>query len=183
MIAANHDRWTHMETCSLAFFLTALSDAAQAAVAAPEAGIQTTQTLSKTDIGACTLTEVLAPVSSIAWPLLALLIVLLTAFNSRVGRLFGLLPRFVHKIRGPAGIEIEINADAAKEVRANFKASYEEFVRLAKDEYDRMANARGIRDLLRNVVRNALPEVLKRFELNDESDNVRATIHVDDIVF
>ena len=154
-----------------------------AAVPTKEGGGETAQSIGKTDAGICALTEALTPVSSILWPLLGLLIVMLVGFNSRVGRLFGLLPKFVHKIKGPAGIEIEINAEAAKEVRANFRASYKEFVALAKDEYERMADARSVRELLRNVVQTALPEVLREKGIEYKQESVRATIHVDDIVF
>lgn len=131
----------------------------------------------------CASVEALTGLQSVAWPLVALLVILLIAFNARVGRLFGLLPQFVHKIRGPAGIEIEINADAARAVRTNFRASYQEFVAQAKDEYERMADARCIPELLRNVVLTALPEVMENVEFKYSGDDVRATVHVDDIVF
>lgn len=131
----------------------------------------------------CTIAKTLTFLQSLAWPLLVLIVVLLVAFNARVGRLFGLLPKFVHKIRGPAGIEIEVNADAAKEVRANFRSSYQEFVRQAKDEYERMADARSVPELLRNVVISALPEMMQSNGLEYDQDSVRATVHVEDIVF
>jgi hypothetical protein len=175
--------WLNALTASLASIIALVSGAAQAAVSSSETGSQTTELASWITTGACSLAGVLALLSGLACPLLGLLIVLLVAFNSRVGRLVGLLPKFVHKIRGPGGIEIEINADAAKEVRANFKASYKEFVDLAKDEYDRMSDARSISELLGTVMLTALPDILKENGIDYESDDVRATIHVDDIVF
>jgi len=124
-VIEKHIHWMHVRTIALTVFLAAVYGGAKAAVPSAESGGGTTQLANKMDIGACTLTAAPAPLLGIAWPLLALLVILLVAFNSRVGRLFGLLPRFVHKIRGPAGIEIEFNAEAAKEVRANLKSSYE----------------------------------------------------------
>ncbi len=194
MDRSGHNRWRIIHIAA-AFIICCFSvhasqptlwasvGAQAAAVPAKEGGGDTTQSIGKTDTGICGLTEALTPMSSILWPLLGLLIVVLVGFNSRVGRLFGLLPKFVHKIKGPAGIEIKINADAAKEVRANFRASYKEVGALAKDEYERMADARSVRELLRNVVQTALPEVLREKGLEYKQESVRATIHVDDIVF
>jgi hypothetical protein len=180
---SKRDYWLSAQTSSLASIIAMVPGAAQAAISSSETGSQTTALASGIETGTCSLPAGLAFLSGLAWPLLGLLIVLLVAFNSRVGRLFGLLPKFVHKIRGPGGIEIEINADAAKEVRANFKASYKEFVTLAKDEYDRMADARSISELLGTVVLSALPDILRKNGINYEPNDVRATIHVDDIVF
>ena len=175
----NYNFWGFVPLLTYALLVApAYGAALQAAVRPSEIGSQTTLA-SKIDTVACSISTGFAP---FAWPLLGFVIVWLVAFNARVGRLFGLLPRFVHKIRA-SGIEIEINADAAKEVRANFRASYEEFVKSAKEEYDRMADARSIRELLRSVMVDALPEVLKQKGIDYNSDDVRATIHVPDIVF
>jgi hypothetical protein len=137
----------------------------------------------QSDSAVCTLTAAFAPLPSLAWPLVALTVFLLIAFNTRVGRLLGLIPKFVNKIRGPAGFEVQINADAAKEVRANFKASYKEFVDSAQDEYERMADAKRVGELLREVMMNALPEAMKQVGAVFQMDGVRATVHVEDIVF
>lgn len=173
-----------LRVVSISAFLTAISAFSDAAATlSPEVTGGKPPLPAAPEAAACTFVETMTVLQSIAWPSLVLTVVLLIAFNARVGRLFGLLPKFVHKIKGPSGIEIEINADAAKEVRANFRASYQEFVAQAKDEYERMADARSIHELLRNVVASALEEVMREGGLEYDQEGVRATVHVDDIVF
>jgi hypothetical protein len=156
---------------------------AQAAAESPESTSVTPALHTAANPAACTAVQILTILQGIVWPALVLAIILLIAFNTRFGRLFGLIPKFVNRIKGPSGIEIEINADAAKQVRANFRDSYQEFRSQAKDEYDRMADARSVYQLLRNIITNALPEVMQKEGLQYDPDGVRATVHVEDIVF
>lgn len=117
----------------------------------------------------------------ISWPLTILLSVLMFAFHPRLNRLFG-LTRAIRKIKA-AGVEMEINAEAVDAVRAELRASTKDLVEKAKDEYDRMAKVMRISEHLEDVVVNAVPRVLKECGVHTEPPNLRATIHVHDIVF
>jgi len=123
---------------------------------------------------------------AIAWPLsllLCLLFIVLTLLFSRTAkRVFGLFPKVVRKISA-GGVEMEISADAVEEIREYLRDSFDELVARAKSEYQRMASVQQISTHLSRVIDNALPRVLAANHIPALPANLRATIHVADIVF
>jgi len=115
-----------------------------------------------------------------AWPLTAIAIVLLFAFQPRLNRLFG-MARAIRKIKA-AGVEMEINTEVVDQVRSQLAESVDKLINNAKDEYDRMSRVMRIPAHLQSVITTCLPRELKKHNL-DSPKNVRGTIHVQDIVF
>ena len=97
-------------------------------------------------------------------------------------RLFGVLPKFLRKIRA-GGVDLEINAEAVEEVRKYLLGSFDELVAKAKEEYQRMASVQQISVHLGKVLDDALPRILTANHIVDAPAEVRGTIHVPDIVF
>jgi hypothetical protein len=184
MTAINYPSGRGLKRCTIcAHQIMTVLGCARAAAGSPESTSVTPALDTVAKPLACTAVQILTILQSMTWPALVLAIILLIAFNTRFGRVFGLVPKFVNRIKGPYGVDIEINADAAKQVRANFRDSYQEFRSQAKDEYDRMADARSVYQLLRNIITNTLPEIMQEEGLQYDPDGVRATVHVEDIVF
>jgi hypothetical protein len=119
---------------------------------------------------------------TVVWPLTIIALAFLIAYNSRLGRLLGLVPKFLRKIEGPGGITLEINPEAAKEVQKYFNSSFEELMSQAHYEYNQMAKTYQIRDKLERVIKEGLPHALKANGIHNDPA-LRATIHVPDIVF
>jgi hypothetical protein len=123
-------------------------------------------------------------VEAIAWPLSAFLIVVSVAvllIYTRLGGLVGLFARRVRKFKIPGiEFEIEIDAQAAKELRGFFTENFDDLIRKAKDQFDSKARAQLVRLKMQEVIRTTLPQLLGRHIGEHE---VRATVHVPDIVF
>src|SRR5262249_46237257 len=126
-----------------------------------------------------------AMVSAFAWPgaLVLSLSMLLTAVvrHPEFRELFGTFSSVVRKIK-LAGVELEIDSAAMQRVREFVGKTVVELMAKAKLEYDRMAEGLSVDERLSHVVRYALPVVLRDHRLS-EPENVRATIHVADILF
>jgi hypothetical protein len=118
----------------------------------------------------------------VAWPVTLLLLALLLAFNQRLGRMLGLTSRIVKKISA-GGIEMEIDADAVKEIQTHLRGSFDELIYKARVEYDRMSALMSIDEHLESAMTNALPSVLRSKKLPTNPPNLRGTVHVHDIVF
>ena len=121
-----------------------------------------------------------------AWPLavIALLgIFLLTVVKSETIReFFGFAASFVRKI-AVAGVELEINPEAVGKVREFVGKSFGELVTKGKDQYDRMASLMSVEQHLDRTVRIGLRQVLSRHGLDPNPENLRATVHVPDVIF
>ena len=121
-------------------------------------------------------------VGAIAWPVCLLLIAVMLLFSRTGKRIFGLFPKVIRKISA-GGVEMQISADAADEIREYLRDSFDELIARAKDEYQRMASVQQISTHLGKVIDSALPRVLQVNHIHALPENIRSTIHVPDIVF
>lgn len=124
-------------------------------------------------------------VSAFAWPgaLVLFLSILLTRIvrHPEVREIFGTFSSVVRKIT-VAGVELEIDSAAMQRIREFIGKTVDDLMAKAKLEYDRMAEGFSVDERLSQVIRNALPPILKARQL-PEPKNVRATVHVPDILF
>ncbi len=111
-----------------------------------------------------------------AWPIALLAALLLVAWDSRLRRIFGAGSRLVRKIKA-GGVEMEISAEAADEVRSQLRASFRDLVGSARDEYQRMADLQDVDRRLEAAAREV------KVRLGRSPSGMRATVHVRDIVF
>jgi hypothetical protein len=118
------------------------------------------------------------------WPATVICLAFITAYSSRLGRLLGLSPKIIKKIRA-GGVEMEISADAVDAVRSQLRDSFDELIANAGHEYKRMAELMNLYQHLQRVVQIALPNTLINNDIEGKWNGatIRATIHVKDIVF
>ena len=109
------------------------------------------------------------------WPLAFLLALILIAFSGRLRRIFGAGSKLVRKVSA-GGVEMEISSEAVDQVRQQLKGSFRELVSNARDEYERMAYLQEVDQRLRAVFET-------RFRQLPNSDHMRTTVHVPDIIF
>jgi hypothetical protein len=124
-------------------------------------------------------------VSAFAWPgaLILFLSILLTAIvrHPEFREIFGTFGSVVRKIT-VAGVGLEIDSAAMQRIREFVGKTVDELMAKAKLEYDRMAEGFSVDERLSQIVRKALPRILTAHQL-PEPENVRATVHVPDILF
>lgn len=120
-----------------------------------------------------------ALIGKLAWPLSLLIALAMIGWNSRLRRIFGTGSRFVRKVSA-GGVSMEISADAVDEVRDQLRGSFRELVANARDEFERMADLQNLDDQLEVVIEKTL---LPAIASKRKPDNLRATIHVRDVVF
>ena len=98
--------------------------------------------------------------------------------------LLGLSPKIIKKISA-GGVEMEISANAVDAVKNHLRNSFDELITNADQEYSRMAQLFNLYQHLEKVTTIALPRALEENGVNALMDHgdVRATIHVKDIVF
>jgi hypothetical protein len=125
-------------------------------------------------------------VSAVAWPasviILVMIVLLGILLSETVRRLFGVAVSAVRKIE-IAGTKLEIDTSVVDKVKECLGSSPHTLVKKAKGEYDKMAAAAMIDVRLRDVVRRGLREILRRHALREWPADLRATVHVPDIVF
>lgn len=114
----------------------------------------------------------------LAWPLVILCAMLLIAYNDRLARLFGSGIKIVRKVSA-GGVEMEISSDAVDRVKKELQASFQQLIADAKIEYQRMASVQNIDRHLSKIVEEIIYEEFPSLNRTD----IRATIHVQDIVF
>jgi hypothetical protein len=73
----------------------------------------------------------------VSWPTASVIIVILLLSNRSFMLLVRQLLSRVTKVSGPVGIAIELTPEAAKEIRASFAETLDEFIRKADEEYSR----------------------------------------------
>lgn len=113
----------------------------------------------------------------IAWPLVALVGLVVVTFNRNLRRGLTRLLRRVNKVKG-GPLELEFSAEAAQDVKASIGDDLRDYKLAAASEYDRQARAQDLDKLLRLAVvdvKRAIPSIA--------SHDVRVTIHVPDVVF
>jgi len=109
------------------------------------------------------------------WPLALLLALSLIAFSSQLRRIFGAGSKLVRKVSA-GGVEMEISSEAVDQVRQQLKGSFRELVSNARDEYERMAYLQEVDQRLQAVFET-------HFRQLPNSDRMRTTVHVPDIIF
>ncbi|MBW8833537.1 MAG: hypothetical protein JF606_30040 [Burkholderiales bacterium] len=113
----------------------------------------------------------------VAWPLVALVVLLVIAGNRLLWRGLTRLLQRVSKVKG-GPLEFEFSAEAARDVKASISADLKDYKLAAAGEYDRQARAHDLDPLLRlasDAVRDAVPSM--------GTTDVRVTTHVPDVVF
>ncbi|MGC1580956.1 MAG: hypothetical protein WA766_05710, partial [Candidatus Acidiferrales bacterium] len=124
--------------------------------------------------------------SAVAWPIAAFLIVLMLLISIAVSATIkGLFREAVSLVRSIeiGGVKMEIDASAVAEVKKFLGDSMHELAAKAKGQYDQLATATSVDERLKNVVRDCLPKILKKNNLPQMPPDLRATVHVPDIVF
>jgi hypothetical protein len=124
--------------------------------------------------------------SAVAWPggivLLVLVILLFVRFSRTIQQLFGIAISAVQRIE-IAGVKLEIDTSVVAEVKKFVGGSLENLMKKAKSQYDRMARHVLVQERLADVVRTGLRQILAQHGFATRPDDLRATIHVPDIVF
>jgi hypothetical protein len=123
---------------------------------------------------------------AVAWPIAACLIVLAFLISiARSATIKGLVREAVSLVRSfeIGGVKMEIDASAVAEVKKFLGDSMHELATKARGHYDQLATATAVDERLRNVVREGLPAILKKNKLPQTPPDLRATVHVPDIVF
>jgi hypothetical protein len=123
--------------------------------------------------------DIVEIVSALAWPFTILALAWVLSREIRAS--LKLAPRLVRKIKA-GGVEMEINAEVADQIRQYLGSSIKELREKADDEYVRSATVQQLDQHIYRVFSHALPRVLQANGL-PLAINQRATIHVQDIVF
>jgi hypothetical protein len=112
-------------------------------------------------------------VSNVAWPVVAVLLLLI--LTSQRGRLL-LRPilRRLRKINAPGGWAIELSEDSAAETKADVEGAINAYGSVLDLEFERLAYAEGIASRLESTVRQALSDQER------SADGFRATVHIED---
>lgn len=124
--------------------------------------------------------------SAVAWPIAVLLIVIISLISiARSNTIKGLVRGAVSLVRSVeiGGVKMEIDTSVVAEVKKFLGDSMHELAMKAKGHYDQLATATSVDEKLRNVVRVGLQEILKKNNLAQWPPDLRATVHVPDIVF
>jgi hypothetical protein len=124
----------------------------------------------------CELSNIL---DAIAWPLVALSIVLLTLGSRTFVRHF--TPIFKTLIRNAklksSLLDLEFNAEAAKDVKASIKSDLRSYIDAADIEYEQQVRVHNLSESLATA-KKALMEAMG----TTDAHLIRATIHVPDVV-
>ena len=131
----------------------------------------------------------------ISWPVAAIILMLLILTSEKLMSAVQLMAARISKIKGPAGIEVELTAEVAKEIRSTFGDTLDALMRKADDEYARIVDVAGIWDQLGTIMHATLPVALRNNGLTGPVDparpngptrdrpKARGTIHVPDIIY
>jgi hypothetical protein len=123
--------------------------------------------------------------NAIAWPFTVLILGGIFLRSKTLNKILGLSPKLIKKIKA-GGIEMEINADVADDIRGFLRDSIEELLEKARVQYRQMVDLQQIDYHLRRVLTDALPRILRAKGLQaggDADRDDRGTVHVQDIVF
>jgi hypothetical protein len=117
--------------------------------------------------------ELVQLVSSLAWPVAA--VVILFILTSQRGRLL-LRPIFgrLRKVSGPGGWGVELSEDAAAETKADVEGAIGSYAPALDLEFERLAYAEGVRGRLETAVREGL------CDRERNTPGFRATVHIED---
>ena len=130
--------------------------------------------------------DLVGVLGAVAWPsaiVLLLIIVLIAVWLSRtIQQLFGIAISAVQKIE-IAGVKLEIDTAVVDKVKKFLGGSLGKLMKEAKVQYDKMASQLLVEERLAEVVRVGLREILAQRGFATWPDDLRATIHVPDIVF
>ena len=117
-------------------------------------------------------------VQTLAWPVTVLLSLTFVAFSRTIRRILVAPAGIVRKVSVP-GMDLEIDAAKSETISKTLEASIDELIEKSNREYARFAKAMQIRNLVKEVLNS---EYLRGFANNQERP-IRATVHVNDIVF
>ncbi len=122
-------------------------------------------------------------VDALAWPVVVIFVLIALLRSSWISRAIGFLPQAVRAIKvSVAGVEMEINQQAAEEVRSFLVAPIEDLRKKADTEYKKMADAQRVYELLQSAIEVGCTSVLERKQIQRPA-LIRGTVHVPDIVF
>ena len=119
-----------------------------------------------------------AILSAVAWPLVVA--ILAFVFRKAIANFFSLFPKLIRKVKG-GGVEIELNREAATEIRTYFKGAFDELIKKAHEEFDHEIKVERLGDLLQRILTETLSQIVGADALT-KADS-RATIYVPDIIF
>lgn len=115
--------------------------------------------------------------SALAWPLVGIAALGTVIWSRNLRRMMIRLQRHVTKAKvGP--VEVEFGAEAAKDVKASIGLDLKDFEAAAMSEYDRQARRKQLAQRLHAAV-----EEVRKMEHFEKADHVRATVHVEDVIF
>ncbi len=110
-------------------------------------------------------------VQAIAWPVVVILIFLLTPLGRR---LIDTVSRRVTRVKG-YGIEVELSPEKAAELRDNLQDVFTEYRTKMKAKFDQLVLAYNIREHIKTITMQCLTE--------DQKKDYRCTVHVPDVLF
>jgi len=117
-------------------------------------------------------------VNSLAWPVALLVSLTFVAFSGTIRRLLLAPVGMVRKVSVP-GMDIEIDAAKSEAISKLLETSIDELIAKSNREYTRFAKAMQIRSLIKSVL-----DSKRLIEFAQDRDKpIRATVHVNDIVF
>lgn len=115
--------------------------------------------------------------SVIAWPLIAL-IAILVAVSDRGRRLLRPILRRIRKLGGPGGFALELSEEAAAATKSDVQGAIHEYSLALRDEFERLAHAEDVRNRMVAAVETALAG-----HRRPDGHDLRATVHIHDALY
>lgn len=117
------------------------------------------------------------------WPAVVALAVVLLIATSGGRRLLAALPGRVSKVSA-FGVELDLTAEVAKEVRESVKQSLDEYRQRINNEFDRQVETKQINELRIHVVEEGVRHAISERWMKEACRNdYRSTIHVRDVLY
>lgn len=113
----------------------------------------------------------------IAWPLAFLVALVLLGFVDRLRRILGFSTKLIRKISA-GGVEIEINSETVQLVQRELHGTFDELVKGAGEEYERLSEVLDVPELLKHAIARNLQQGHQ-----PAIPNLRGTVHVRDVIF
>jgi hypothetical protein len=124
-------------------------------------------------MAAATIADISDLLRAVAWPLVAL-IALLVATSNRGRRLIRPILRRVRKVAGPGGWAIELSEEAAAITKRDVQGALNEYASALNAELSRLAHAERVRDRMIAAVEELL---------DTQPADLRATVHIQDALY
>lgn len=121
-------------------------------------------------------------ISSLIWPFVVLIIVLILMFHKNASQRISEIFRGFKSVK-MFGAEFVMSEEGRQQVTKGVREAFQEYRNQAKAEYDRLAGANNIRGKLEQVLSTIKVQVEGKEKSLKEITGLRCTIHVPDAIF